>query len=329
MDVRSDRLAIGPVDQHQLGPDRRHDHWLGECVLGFGHGQRRPGRERQPELHLERVQPVGDQSRAHNGAVGDSVVLPIESGGLPSGDTWFYSATGLPSGLSIDTSSGQIGGTITGSANAYSVSVTASDGQGASASQSFTWNVSTLSVSNPGTHNGAVGDSVALPIESGGLPIGDSWTYAATGLPSGLSIDTSSGQIGGTITGSANAYSVSVTASDGQGGSASQSFTWNVSTLSVSNPGTHNGAVGDSVALPIESGGLPIGDSWTYAATGLPSGLSINTSSGQIGGTITGSANAYSVSVTASDGQGGSASQSFTWNVSSLSVTNPGRTTAR
>ena len=164
--------------------------------------------------------------------------------------------------------------------------------------------MSTLSVTNPGTQNGAVGDSVALPIESGGLPGGDSWTYAASGLPSGLSINTSSGQIGGTITGSANAYSVSVTASDGEGASASQSFTWNVSTLSVTNPGTQNGAVGDSVALPIESGGLPGGDSWTYAASGLPSGLSIDTSSGQIGGTITGSANAYSVSVTASDGAG-------------------------
>ncbi len=258
----------------------------------------------------------------HNGAVGDSVALQIQSGGLPSGDSWTYAATGLPSGLSINTGSGQIGGTITGSANTYSVSVSASDGQGASASQSFTWNVSTLSVTNPGTHNGAVGDSVALQIQSGGLPSGDSWTYAATGLPSGLSINTSSGQIGGTITGSANTYSVSVTASDGQGASASQSFTWNVSTLSVTNPGTHNGAVGDSVALQIQSGGLPSGDSWTYAATGLPSGLSINTGSGQIGGTITGSANTYSVSVSASDGQGASASQSFTWNVSTLSVTN-------
>ena len=260
----------------------------------------------------------------YNGAVGDSVALQIQASGLPSGDSWTYAATGLPSGLSINTSSGQIDGTITGSGNAYSITVTASDGQGASASQSFTWNVSTLSVTNPGTHNGAVGDSAALQIQSGGLPSGDSWTYAATGLPSGLSINTSSGQIDGTITGSANAYSVSVTASDGQGASASQSFTWNVSTLSVTNPGTYNGAVGDSAALQIQASGLPSGDSWTYAATGLPSGLSINTSSGQIDGTLTGSANTYSISVTASDGQGGSASQSFTWNVSTLSVTNPG-----
>ena len=257
----------------------------------------------------------------HNGAVGDSVALPIESGGLPIGDSWTYAATGLPSGLSINTSSGQIGGTITGSANAYSVSVTASDGQGGSASQSFTWNVSSLSVTNPGAHNGAVGDSVVLPIESGGLPIGDSWTYAATGLPSGLSINTSSGQIGGTITGSANIYSISITASDGQGGSASQSFTWNVSTLSVPNPGTQNGAVGKSASLQIQTSGLPSSDTWIYSAAGLPSGLSINTRSGLISGKISAAPGAYAVSVTAGDGQGASANQNFTWNVGATTST--------
>ena len=112
-------------------------------------------------------------------------------------------------------------------------------------------------MTNPGTQNGAVGDSVALQIQSGGLPSDDSWTYAATGLPSGLSINTNSGQIDGTITGSANAYSVSVTASDGQGASASQSFTWNVSTLSVTNPGTHEGAVGDSASLQFRPPACP------------------------------------------------------------------------
>ena len=183
-----------------------------------------------------------------NGAAGDNVSLQIQASSLPPGDTWTYAATGLPPGLSINTGSGLITGTITGASSPYSVTVTAIDGQGVSASQSFTWNVSTLSVTNPGTHNGAVGDGVALQIQAGGLPSGDSWTYAATGLPSGLSINTSSGLIGGTITGSANTYSISVTASDGQGASASQSFIWNVSTLSVTNRGTYNGAVGDVVS---------------------------------------------------------------------------------
>ena len=210
-----------------------------------------------------------------------------------------------------------------------SITATYSGDQNFASGISTTLPVYVLELTNPGTQNGAAGDNVSLQFQAGSLPSGDTWTYAATGLPPELSISSSSGLITGTITGTSSPYSVTVTASVSQVGSVSQSFTWNVSTLSVTNPGTQDGAVGDSVALPIQSGGLPSGDSWTYAATGLPSGLSINTSSGQFGGTITGSANAYSVSVTASDGQGASASQSFTWNVSSLWVTNPGRTTAR
>ncbi len=259
-----------------------------------------------------------------NSAVGDTVSLQVEASGLAPGDTWTYSATGLPDGLSISPSTGLITGTITGAADTYSATITANDGQGDEPSQSFSWNVSVLSETNPGTQNGAVGDSVSLAIATTGLPTGDSWTYSASGLPSGLSINASSGLITGAITGSANTYSPSVTASDGEGASTTQSFTWNVSVLSETNPGTQNGAVGDSVSLAIATSGLPSGDSWTYSASGLPSGLSINANTGAITGTITGSANTYSSSVTAGDGEGASVSQSFTWNLSALSVTNPG-----
>jgi len=256
-----------------------------------------------------------------NNAVGDSVSLQVQDSGLPSGDSWSYSAT-LPSGLSINPATGLISGTITGSANTYSASVTASDGQGTSATENFTWNVSVISVTNPGTQNNAIGDSVSLQVQDSGLPRGDSWNYSAA-LPSGLSINPATGLISGTITGSANTYSASVTASDGQGANATQNFIWNVSALSVTNPGTQNNAVGDSVSLQVQDSGLPSGDSWSYSAT-LPSGLSINPATGLISGTITGSANTYSASVTASDGQGANATQNFTWNVSALSVTNPG-----
>ena len=259
-----------------------------------------------------------------NSADGDNVSLPIVASGLPAGDSWTYTATGLPATLSIDTGTGVISGKVTDAANAYTVTVTASDGQGGNASQSFTWNVSTLSVTNPGTQNNADGDTVSLPISASGLPTGDTWTYTATGLPASLTINTGTGVISGTVTDAANAYTVLVTASDGQGASASQTFTWNVSTLSVTNPGTQNSADGDTVSLPISASGLPAGDTWTYTAIGLPASLTINTGTGVISGTVTDSANAYTVLVTASDGQGASASQNFTWNVSTLSVTNPG-----
>ncbi len=169
---------------------------------------------------------------------------------------------------------------------------------------------------NPGTQNNAVGDTaVSLQVQASGLPAGDTWTYSATGLPSGLSINASTGLITGTITGTANAYSATVTVADGTKASASQPFTWNVSVLSETNPGTQTSGVGDVISLQIQDSGLPAGDSWSYSATGLPSGLSINASTGLISGTITGSPSTYSSSVTASDGHGASASQAFTWKV--------------
>ena len=249
---------------------------------------------------------------------------------MPAGDTPTYTATGLPSGLSINSSTGAISGTISGAVSKYSVKVTVSDGQGGSASQSFTWNVSALSVTNPGTQNNAVADKVSLStISASGLPSGDTLTYSASGLPASLSINKTTGVISGKVTGAAQAYSVTVTANDGHGGSASQTFTWNVSVLSLTNPGGQNNAVGDAVSLStIQAGGLPAGDTPTYAATGLPAGLSINARSGVISGTVTGAAKTYSVTVSVSDGLGASTSQSFTWKITVVSVTNPGTQSA-
>src|SRR5690606_26078329 len=59
-----------------------------------------------------------------------------------------YSATGLPAGLSIDPNTGVISGTIDpsasqgGSSGVYSVTVTATDGDGLTATQTFDWTVS-------------------------------------------------------------------------------------------------------------------------------------------------------------------------------------------
>ncbi len=76
-----------------------------------------------------------------NSTVGEWESLQIQASGLPSGDAWIYSAIGLPSGVSINTGSGLFSGKISAAPGAYAVSVTAGDGQGASANQNFTWNV--------------------------------------------------------------------------------------------------------------------------------------------------------------------------------------------
>ena len=81
----------------------------------------------------------------------------------------------------------------------------------------------------------------------------------------------------------------------------------------LTNPGSQAHTVGDAVSLQL-SANDPDGDSLTYSASGLPAGLSVN-SSGRISGTVS-RADSYSVSATVVDGRGGTDSVSFTWVIS-------------
>ncbi len=97
--------------------------------------------------------------------------------------------------------------------------------------------------------------------------------------------------------------------------------------VSVTNPGNQTGTVGTAVSLQIHATDSASGQTLTYSATGLPAGLSINSSTGLISGTPT-TATTYSVTVKATDTTGASGSASFTWTISSTSggsgITNGG-----
>jgi O-glycosyl hydrolase len=74
-------------------------------------------------------------------ATGTAVSLQVHATDSAAGQTLSYSATGLPAGLSISSSTGLISGTPT-RVGTSSVTVTATDTTGASGSASFTWTVS-------------------------------------------------------------------------------------------------------------------------------------------------------------------------------------------
>ncbi|MFD8483930.1 putative Ig domain-containing protein [Kitasatospora sp. NPDC059673] len=83
-------------------------------------------------------------------------------------------------------------------------------------------------------------------------------------------------------------------------------------TVTVTNPGSQSGTVGTAASLQIHATDSASGQSLTYAATGLPAGLSINSSTGLISGTPT-AAGTSSVTVTATDTTGSAGSASFSW----------------
>ena len=87
-------------------------------------------------------------------------------------------------------------------------------------------------------------------------------------------------------------------------------------TVTVTGPGNQSSTVGTAASVPVHATDSGSGQTLTYSATGLPAGLSINSSSGLISGTPT-AAGTSSVTVTAKDSTGAAGSASFSWTVSS------------
>jgi serine protease len=106
----------------------------------------------------------------------------------------------------------------------------------------------TITVTNPGNQNSTVGQNVSLPIQatdSGGATM----TYAATGLPAGLSIDSSSGVISGTVT-AGGTSNPTVTVTDATGGLGTTSFTWTVPLVCSATQAVGNGNFDTGAATP-------------------------------------------------------------------------------
>src|ERR1700729_1828212 len=90
-------------------------------------------------------------------------------------------------------------------------------------------------------------------------------------------------------------------------------------TVTVGNPGSQTSTVGTAASLQVGATDSASGQTLTYSATGLPAGLSINSSTGLISGTPT-TAGTSSVTVTAKDTTGASGNAVFSWTVNSGST---------
>jgi serine protease len=125
----------------------------------------------------------------------------------------------------------------------------------------------TVTVTSPGSQTSTVGTAASVQLSASDSASGQTFTWTATGLPAGLSINASSGLISGTPT-TAGTSSVTATAKDTTGASGSTTFTWTVS--------TSGGGGGNAVV----NGGFETGTLSSWTTTGVTAAVSSGAHSG-------------------------------------------------
>ncbi|MCU1392489.1 MAG: autotransporter protein [Ilumatobacteraceae bacterium] len=241
----------------------------------------------------------------------------VQSSGGTAAYQW--SASGLPVGLSMDTT-GSLSGTPT-TAGTYTVVVQVTDAMSATASATYTLTVgAALAVGTTALPNGDVRTpypATALTTSGGTAP----YTWSAVGLPAGLSLDPATGVLSGTPT-AAGTSTIQVTVVDAVAAASSAQYSMTINQLPVitgpaSPPAAQVGVAYPSTQITTSGGTYP----FTWVATGLPAGMSIDGASGVVSGTPT-TAGSSHVHVTATDALGAVAAADTTFVVNSpVSIT--------
>jgi prepilin-type N-terminal cleavage/methylation domain-containing protein len=202
------------------------------------------------------------------------------TGGVPP---LILAAANLPPGLSI-ASSGLVTG-IPRTVGTYPVTLQATDARGRVGSGSFIWTVVALpQILTPPVQYTGIDTQVQFVIASTG-GVGP-FTWSATGLPAGLTLDPVTGIVSGRPNAPASA-AVTVTLTDSRGAHATVTFQWNVVPPPViTNPGNRSTPKGAAIA-PVQLTATGGSGLFSWTASGLPAGLALNTSTGQITGTPT------------------------------------------
>jgi hypothetical protein len=220
------------------------------------------------------------------------------------GTASYTTASTLPAGLTLHSATGILDGTPTQSGS-FPIVVTATDTNGCTgsgATYTLVIGCNVITVTPPGVNTGTAGTPFSQTFTQTGGNGTITWSQTGT-LPAGISLNTSTGALFGT-TSQTGSFPITVTATDANGcsGSTPYTLTINCQTVTVTNPGVNSVQAGVAFDQAFTATGI-LGTA-TWSETGaLPSGITLNTSTGHLAGTTT-AIGSYPITVTATDTNG-------------------------
>jgi autotransporter-associated beta strand protein len=254
--------------------------------------------------------------------VGTTGTFTVTSTGSP---TAALSETGaLPGGVTfVDNGNGTAtlsGRPDAGTGGVYEFTITADNGVGSAADQSFALTVDQApAITSSGSTTFAVGTTGAFTVTATGFPAS---SLSETGaLPGGVTfVDNGNGTAtlsGIPAAGTGGTYNFTVTAANGVGPAANRSFTLTVDqATAITSANQTTFVVLSAGSFTVTATGFPTPD--TFSETGaLPAGVTFNATTGVLSGTPT-TFGAFPITITAGNGVVPDAAQNFTLTVSGI-----------
>jgi len=228
-----------------------------------------------------------------NGTVQSTYSSTLQASGGTTPYTWSVTVGALPTGLTLNAATGQISGVPTTSGTStFTVTVTDSAAPTPQTkSKQFSILVNpVLSVSTASLPSGTVGTAYSQGLQSNGGTAPITWSVTLGTLPVGLTLNSGTGVISGTPTTAATS-NFTVQAADSssplQLATKALSIIVNAAPLAITTTTLPNGTVGVAYNTMLQSSGGTPPVTWAVTVGALPTGLTLNTSTGAITGSPT------------------------------------------
>jgi PKD repeat protein len=225
-----------------------------------------------------------------DGQVGAAYSQTLAATGGVTPYSWSVVVGALPAGLALNASTGEISGTPTAVETAsFTVEVTDSQGVPATDQQALSINVipAPLVVTTDTLPDGQIGAAYSQTLAATGGVAPYTWAVIAGALPDGLTLNAATGEISGTPTVMATfGFTVEVTDSQGVPETATKalSITINAETLVITTASLPAGTVASAYSETLAATGGVTPYSWAITAGVLPTGVTLNATTGEISG---------------------------------------------